>query len=161
VVRTDRDKLKHILQNLITNALKFTEVGQVAVSARHMAGGNRIESSVFDTEIGIAPQDLGSIFQKFGQLDASKTRSHGGVGLGLHIVKTFSEILGGTVTVTSQPGNGSTFAVTLPCVYEGSGTTRMYPRKRAGAEPNPSIRSVRLNSTSTTTGPPLLNFSFS
>ena len=137
VIRTDRDKLKHILQNLINNALKFTEVGHVTVSARHVTGLNRVELSVADTGIGIAPQDLPLVFEKFLQLDASRTRSQGGVGLGLHIVKTFSQVLGGTVKVTSQPGEGTTFTVTLPCVYEGVGAVRTYTRRRPEAKPEP------------------------
>lgn len=137
VIRTDRDKLKHILQNLINNALKFTEVGRVTVAARHVAGLNRIELSVADTGIGIAPEDLPLVFEKFLQLDASKTRSQGGVGLGLHIVRTFSEILGGMVTVTSQPGQGTTFNVSMPCVYEGAGAIRAYSRRRPEVKPEP------------------------
>ncbi|HXV78582.1 MAG TPA: ATP-binding protein [Candidatus Binatia bacterium] len=137
IIRTDRDKLKHILQNLINNALKFTEVGHVTVAARHVAGLNRIELSVADTGIGIAPEDLPLVFEKFLQLDASKTRSQGGVGLGLHIVRTFSEILGGMVTVTSQPGEGTTFTVSMPCVYEGAGAVRAYSRRRPEAKLEP------------------------
>jgi signal transduction histidine kinase len=137
VIRTDRDKLKHILQNLINNALKFTEVGHVTVSARHVAGLNRVDLSVADTGIGIASQDLPLVFEKFLQLDASRTRSQGGVGLGLHIVKTFSQVLGGTVKVTSQPGEGTTFTVTLPCVYEGVGAVRTYTRRLPEAKPEP------------------------
>jgi signal transduction histidine kinase/PAS domain-containing protein len=137
VIRTDRDKLKHILQNLINNALKFTEVGHVTVSATHAPGLNRVKLSVADTGIGIAPHDLPLVFEKFLQLDASRTRSQGGVGLGLHIVKTFSQVLGGTVTVTSQPGEGTTFTVTLPCVYEGVGAVRTYSRRRPEAKPEP------------------------
>jgi signal transduction histidine kinase len=137
VIRTDRDKLKHILQNLINNALKFTEVGHVTVSASHVAGLNRVELSVADTGIGIAAEDLPLVFEKFLQLDASRTRSQGGVGLGLHIVKTFSQVLGGTVKVTSQLGEGTTFTVTLPCVYEGVGAVRTYTRRRPEAKPEP------------------------
>lgn len=133
VIRTDRDKLKHILQNLINNALKFTEAGHVIVSARHVSGLDRIELSVADSGIGIAPEDLPLVFEKFRQLDASRTRSQGGVGLGLHIVKTFTEILGGTVSVRSQPQEGTVFTVMLPCVYEGTGAVRTYMRTRLEA----------------------------
>jgi signal transduction histidine kinase len=137
VIRTDRDKLKHILQNLINNALKFTESGCVTVSARHMPGIDRIELTVADTGIGIAPEDLPVVFEKFRQVDASKTRSQGGVGLGLHIVKTFTEILGGSVKVTSQQGEGTSFVVTLPCVYEGTGSIRTYTRRSDAPETKP------------------------
>jgi PAS domain S-box-containing protein len=137
VIRTDRDKLKHILQNLINNALKFTESGHVTVSAHHVAGANRVELAVADTGIGIASEDLPLVFEKFRQLDASRTRSQGGVGLGLHIVKTFSEVLGGKVSVTSRIGEGTVFTVTLPCVYEGTATIRKYTRLRQTAKPGP------------------------
>jgi signal transduction histidine kinase len=133
VIRTDRDKLKHVLQNLINNALKFTEAGHVTVSARHIAGLDRIELIVADSGIGIAPEDLPLVFEKFRQLDASRTRSQGGVGLGLHIVKTFTAILGGTVGVRSQPQEGTVFTVTLPCVYEGAGVAAAYMRTRLEA----------------------------
>ena len=137
VIRTDRDKLKHILQNLINNALKFTEAGHITVSARHISGIDRIELTVADTGIGIASEDLPVVFEKFRQVDASKTRSQGGVGLGLHIVKTFTEILGGAVSVTSQLGEGTTFVVTLPCVYEGAGSIRTYTRQTEAPENKP------------------------
>jgi signal transduction histidine kinase/PAS domain-containing protein len=137
VIRTDRDKLKHILQNLINNALKFTEVGHVSVSAHHVAGTNRVELKVADTGIGIASEDLPLMFEKFRQLDASRTRSQGGVGLGLHIVKTFSEVLGGKVSVTSRTGEGTVFTVSLPCVYEGTAAVRTYTRQHHTAKPGP------------------------
>jgi PAS domain S-box-containing protein len=137
VIRTDRDKLKHILQNLINNALKFTEVGHVTVSARHVVGENQVELDVADTGIGIASEDLPLVFEKFRQLDASRTRSQGGVGLGLHIVKTFSEVLGGKVSVTSRMGEGTVFTVSLPCVYEGTAAVRTYTRQRHMAKPEP------------------------
>ena len=137
VILTDRDKLKHILQNLINNALKFTEAGHVTISARHVTGENRVELIVADTGIGIASEDLPLVFQKFRQLDASRTRSQGGVGLGLHIVKTFSELLGGKVSVTSRIGEGTSFTVTLPCVYEGTTAVCTYTRQRHMPKPEP------------------------
>ena len=137
VIRTDRDKLKHIIQNLINNALKFTDEGQVTVAARHIAGKDRVELSVTDTGIGIAAEELRLVFGRFRQVDSSRTRSHGGVGIGLHIVKTFTEILGGTVSATSEPGRGSTFIVTLPCVYEGGGTVKTNPPRPPTLKPWP------------------------
>jgi signal transduction histidine kinase len=130
VIRTDRDKLKHILQNLLNNALKFTETGRVTLSARHIAHVNLTELAVSDTGVGIGAEDLGLVFEKFRQLDSSRTRSQGGVGLGLHIVKSFVEILGGKVTVSSRLKEGSTFTVTLPCAHEGAGVIRAYARRR-------------------------------
>jgi signal transduction histidine kinase len=114
--RTDRDKLKHILQNLIANAIKFTPQGSVTVSARHLADRKIVEFQVADTGIGIPPELLASIFERFRQIDASNTRTYGGVGLGLFIVKRFAEMLGGRITVDSKPEQGSTFTLTLPVV---------------------------------------------
>ncbi|HXK29978.1 MAG TPA: hybrid sensor histidine kinase/response regulator [Candidatus Binatia bacterium] len=110
----DGEKLMHILQNLINNAIKFTEEGRVTVSARQVPGANKIEFRVTDTGIGIPQEMLPLIFEKFRQGDGSSTRTHGGVGLGLYIVKRFTEMLGGELNVSSELGKGSTFTVTLP-----------------------------------------------
>jgi signal transduction histidine kinase len=115
---TDQDKLKHILQNLINNALKFTEEGLITVTARYVADQDQVELTVTDTGVGIPPADLPLIFDRFRQIDSTRTRSHGGVGLGLHIVKTFTELLNGRILVTSKPGRGSSFTIILPCVGE-------------------------------------------
>jgi signal transduction histidine kinase len=109
---TDGGKLKHILQNLINNAIKFTENGRVTVSARCVS--EVIEFQVTDTGIGMPQDMLPSIFQMFRQLDSSNTRSYGGSGVGLYIVKKFVDLLGGKIEVESVLGQGSTFTVTLP-----------------------------------------------
>lgn len=114
-VKTDSEKLKHILQNLINNAIKFTDKGRVTVSVRLLPGANGVEFQVADTGIGIPEEMLPMIFEKFRQVDSSETRAYGGVGLGLYIVKKFTEMLGGNVEVESEPGKGSTFTVTIPC----------------------------------------------
>jgi signal transduction histidine kinase len=111
-VKTDGDKLKHILQNLIHNAMKFTEKGKVAVSARCLRDAVQIE--VKDTGIGIEPEKLPVIFDMFRQVDSSHTRSHGGVGVGLFIVKKYVELLRGKISVESTPGRGTTFSLTIP-----------------------------------------------
>jgi PAS domain S-box-containing protein len=126
-IKTDRDKLKHILQNLINNALKFTEQGSVTVTARFRAASDRIEIAVSDTGVGITEEDFKLIFDKFRQLDSSRTRTYGGVGLGLHIVKTFVEILHGTVAAVSHPGQGTTFTITLPRVFPTPGKAQAIP----------------------------------
>ncbi|HEY7166707.1 MAG TPA: sensor histidine kinase, partial [Candidatus Binatia bacterium] len=112
--RTDRDKLKHILQNLISNAIKFTPEGSVAVSADYRRNEQTVQFKVTDTGVGIPEEQLPSVFERFRQLDASNTRSYGGVGLGLFIVKRFAEMLEGSITVESEPGKGSSFSLILP-----------------------------------------------
>ncbi len=141
-VRTDSEKLKQILQNLINNAIKFTERGSVTISAGCLDGreaGSRlrqrrislrlkqaegngklrlVEFKVVDTGIGMAEEFLPVIFEKFRQVDSSETRPYGGVGIGLYIVQKFTKLLGGEVEVKSEPGKGSTFTVTIPCELE-------------------------------------------
>jgi len=112
IVRTDGEKLKHVLQNLINNAIKFTENGNVTVSVGCIS--EVIEFKVKDTGIGMPQDMLPSIFQMFRQLDSSSTRSYGGSGVGLYIVKKFVDLLDGKIEVESVLGEGSTFTVTLP-----------------------------------------------
>jgi signal transduction histidine kinase len=123
-VRTDKTKLRYILQNLINNALKFTPEGSITVSTqlepvRHGIGPaddtNHLVIAVADTGIGIEEEFQSVIFEKFSQVDSSTTRVHDGIGLGLHIVKRCTELLGGKVNVESQPGQGTVFTVTIPC----------------------------------------------
>ncbi len=119
-VKTDSGKLRHILQNLINNAIKFTEKGTVKVSARRCSESERVEFKVVDTGIGIPQESLPVIFEMFRQVNGSPAKS-GGVGLGLHIVKKFTEMLGGKIDVESEIGKGSTFTVTIPCGHEATG----------------------------------------
>ena len=117
LIRTDGAKLRVILQNLIGNAIKFTGKGVVTISAGVSEGGKSgrwVEFKVADTGIGISEDHLPFIFEKFRQVDSSQTRSFGGVGMGLYIVKRFTELLGGTVKVESEVGKGSTFTVRIP-----------------------------------------------
>jgi len=111
-VQTDPAKLKIVLKNLIHNAIKFTERGSVTVRAAPRLGG--VEFTVEDTGIGIAPEALSYVFEAFRQGDGSTTRRHDGVGLGLHLVQRFVDLLGGTIDVSSTPGVGSRFRVWLP-----------------------------------------------
>jgi signal transduction histidine kinase len=114
LLSTDDEKLRAILQNLINNALKFTETGGITVSARYVVEGQTMEFKVSDTGAGIAQDKLPLIFDMFKQLDSSATRKHEGVGLGLYIVKKFVDLLGGQIWVRSELGKGSTFTVSLP-----------------------------------------------
>lgn len=109
---TDRTKVKQVLLNLLSNAVKFTTRGYVAVSAACAPGGVRID--VTDTGIGIRESDLHAIWEDFRQVDQSRTREYGGTGLGLSITRKLLDRLGGSVTLTSTYGEGSTFSVYLP-----------------------------------------------
>ncbi len=112
-LRLDVSKFDKIVVNLVGNALKFTPAGgQVAVSLRVV--GTELALSVVDTGIGIDPAQHSSLFRRFEQLDNSSTRSRGGTGLGLSLVKAFAELMSGSVSVDSELGKGSTFRVHLP-----------------------------------------------
>ena len=113
-IQSDGGKLRRILQNLINNAIKFTDHGRVTISARHLPEIRSVEFQVADTGIGIPKEIQPLIFDRFHQADSSDTRRYGGVGLGLYIVNTFTRLLGGTVELESVPGKGSTFTVRLP-----------------------------------------------
>jgi PAS domain S-box-containing protein len=112
-LQTDLRKLKVIVKNLIGNAVKFTQNGSVSVVVRSQQGG--IEISVVDTGIGIPADELARIFEPFQQVDNSANGLLKGSGLGLNIVKRFVTLLGGTVTVESEVGHGTTFRIWLPC----------------------------------------------
>lgn len=116
LIQTDAAKLRKILHCLIHNALKFTEKGEVRISVRPRRNGGspRVEFRVEDTGIGISPDKLPLIFNMFQQADGSATRSYGGMGLGLYIAKSLTRLLGGELTVQSEPGKGSTFTLTIP-----------------------------------------------
>jgi len=114
---TDEGKVSQILRNFISNALKFTEAGEVRVSAWRSAGGGHAVFEVTDTGIGIAPEDQERIFQEFAQVDSPVQRKVRGTGLGLPLCRKLAQLLGGEVSVRSQLGEGSTFAVEIPLVY--------------------------------------------
>jgi signal transduction histidine kinase len=113
-IRSDRQKAKQILLNLLSNALKFTHQGGVKISARRDAKERTMSLSVADTGIGIAPADQGRIFEDFRQLDNSPTRAYGGTGLGLSICRRLAQMLDGRITLQSEVGRGSTFTLLLP-----------------------------------------------
>jgi signal transduction histidine kinase len=116
VVRADNMRVRQVLLNLVSNAAKFTERGQIAVSARHMSREDRDEVlvAVADTGIGIAPENQDKLFEPFSQVDPSPTRKSGGTGLGLSIARHLVELHGGRIWVESAVDEGSTFAFTLP-----------------------------------------------
>jgi signal transduction histidine kinase/CheY-like chemotaxis protein len=111
-LHSDYVKCRHVLQNIVGNAVKFTEEGQVEIAAEAIQDGLRI--TVTDTGIGIPEDQVPFIFDEFRQADGSLTRRYGGSGLGLAIAKKYTLLLGGTITVKSVLGKGSTFTVRLP-----------------------------------------------
>ena len=113
-IRSDPEKLKHVLHNLMNNAIKFTEEGRITLGARYRRRSSVVEFKVSDTGIGIPKDKLLDIFEMFRQVDGSETRKYEGIGVGLFIVKKFTEMLGGTVTVESELDKGSTFTVAIP-----------------------------------------------
>ncbi len=115
-LNTDRDKLRQIILNLLGNAVKFTEEGEIKVSASQQNGSFRL--AVADTGIGIENGELDHIFEEFRQGEMSGNMNYGGTGLGLAIVKRFVNLLGGEIGVDSEVGKGSTFTVTLPLDFE-------------------------------------------
>jgi len=117
-VFSDSLKLRQITLNLLTNAVKFTELGEINATAR--ADGRDLILRVEDTGVGIPPEQLEHIFEKFRQVDGSFTRAKGGTGLGLAIVRELTRILGGKVDVKSVLGRGTTFEIRIPDVVEGS-----------------------------------------
>jgi signal transduction histidine kinase len=124
-IETDRDRTGEIVANLMDNALKYSPADTpIEVGAKSEDGHLRFW--VADEGIGIEPEDLGRIFDRFYQTDQSSTRRYGGVGLGLHLVKQLTHTLGGSIEVESAPGVGSTFTVTLP----------LRPVRAAGNEPS-------------------------
>jgi signal transduction histidine kinase len=115
-IYTDDKKLSQILRNFISNALKFTTVGEVRVSAS-LATLDRVEFAVTDTGIGIAKEHLPALFSDFVQIDTRIQKRLRGTGLGLSLAKKFAELLGGSVGVTSEEGRGSRFFVIIPIRY--------------------------------------------
>jgi signal transduction histidine kinase len=124
IMETDALRLQQVLTNLVTNAIKFTERGQVTVRVRYESNPERIVFSVTDTGVGIPESELPHIFDEFRQVDGSSTRVHGGVGLGLALVKHLTQLLQGDVAVQSRVGAGSTFIVRLPVHLESGSPAR-------------------------------------
>jgi signal transduction histidine kinase len=111
---TDRMKLRQVAINLVNNAIKFTDQGSVDISFSSVPDEPFIEFSVSDTGIGMAEEFLPHIFDKFNQIDSAATRHYAGAGLGLYLVKNFVGLLGGSLSVRSKLGEGTTFTVRLP-----------------------------------------------
>ena len=110
-----RSKLKHILGNLIDNALKFTDVGTVRISVRYLAAKKLLEFKIADSGVGIPATQVAAIFERFRQVESADAgMARGGFGLGLYVVKKFLDVLGGSIDVESHVGVGSTFTLRIP-----------------------------------------------
>jgi signal transduction histidine kinase/CheY-like chemotaxis protein len=147
----DATRLRQILINLVGNAIKFTEAGQVKVDiavSQRQAEQVELTVAIEDTGVGMTPAQCAQLFQAFRQVDSSTTRRFGGTGLGLTISKRFVEMMGGNITVTSQPGMGSTFSFTA---WLGVSDTLSPPLERASlnrglrvlvVDDNPAARQI-------------------
>jgi signal transduction histidine kinase/CheY-like chemotaxis protein len=118
---TDEGKVSQILRNFVSNAIKFTERGEVRLWAQHEPENDCVVFAVRDTGIGIPPKDIDLIWQEFSQLNHPLQKRVKGTGLGLPLSKKLAELLGGKVSVESEPGQGSVFRLTLPRIYRAAG----------------------------------------
>ncbi|SAK70454.1 multi-sensor hybrid histidine kinase [Caballeronia calidae] len=134
---TDSQRLLQVLRNLLSNAFKFTERGRVTVAVER-ASDSALRFDVRDTGIGIAREKQDMIFQAFQQADGTTSRKYGGSGLGLSISREFSRLLGGSVSVSSEPGQGSVFSVTLPIAAREGTVTAKLDTIGHMSEPGPS-----------------------
>jgi len=113
----DPTRTRQVLYNLISNALKFTESGEIRVTMDY--DGAHLTTRVTDTGIGMSPEVLAGLFSKFTQADTSTTRRFGGTGLGLSICRELAELMDGSISATSEEGNGSVFVFRIPMVRVG------------------------------------------
>jgi signal transduction histidine kinase/CheY-like chemotaxis protein len=139
-LHTDEGKVSQILRNFISNALKYTERGEVLVSATLADGGAAVAFSVADTGIGIAPEDQERIFEEFAQVEHTLQSRVKGTGLGLPLARKLTQLLGGRITLVSEPGIGSTFTATIPCVF--AAPVRIEAEAEAAPEAAPLGRPV-------------------
>jgi signal transduction histidine kinase/DNA-binding response OmpR family regulator len=145
VLTGDPVRLNQILINLVGNAIKFTEKGEVKVSVKLLEEDDenvKLQFAVSDTGIGIAPDKLNSVFDSFTQESSSTTRKYGGTGLGLTITKQLIELQGGTITVESRPGAGSTFTFCLP--LKKSNTNILPSKSVANSKPAHVLSDVNI-----------------
>ena len=135
-IRSDFSKCRHILQNIVANAVKFTEEGTVVITAAHT--DDTVQIAVADTGICIAADQLSCIFDEFRQADESTTRKYGGSGLGLSIARKYATLLHGSISVESTPGKGSIFTIRLPLSIDSPGIYRQPEETAVPADPTRS-----------------------
>jgi signal transduction histidine kinase len=119
-MHADQTRVRQALLNLASNANKFTEKGTVTIAAHphQLDGRDWITIAVTDTGIGMTPEQMGKLFQEFSQASSTTASKYGGTGLGLVISRRFCQMMGGDITVESEPGHGSTFTIRLPRIVE-------------------------------------------
>ncbi|MET0340953.1 MAG: response regulator [Polyangiales bacterium] len=139
-VETDTQRVQQILKNLLSNAFKFTKQGEVSLSVQ--PAGEHVAFVVRDTGIGIPEHQHAIIFEAFRQADGTTNRRYGGTGLGLSISRDLARLLGGDLTLTSQPGKGSTFTLMLPTTYKPSSEAPK-PGSMQPPPPRPSLPALR------------------
>jgi signal transduction histidine kinase len=148
-IHADQTRLRQSLLNLVSNANKFTEKGTVTI-AGHQAqehGRDWITVAVSDTGIGMTPEQMGKLFQEFSQASSATASKYGGTGLGLAISRRFCQMMGGDITVESEPGRGSTFTIRLPRIVDA-------PKEAGALSPTTQVRQPRsLMSASVTSRP--------
>jgi signal transduction histidine kinase/CheY-like chemotaxis protein len=144
-IYSDEGKVAQILRNFVSNALKFTEQGEVRVTA--LLRDHTVTFSVSDTGIGIAPDDVERIFEDFVQIESSLQKQVKGTGLGLPLSRKLTELLGGSISVTSKLGEGSTFTASIPIVYPYATElpTRLQPMTSGRSETIASLEPTRLH----------------
>ena len=135
-VYTDRQRLEQILKNLLSNAIKFTESGAVSLTVSRQPGEG-VAFTVRDSGIGIAEEQQESIFEAFRQADGTTNRRYGGTGLGLSISRDLARLLGGSISVTSAPGQGSIFTLVLPEEYVEQEPSQYADAPVAAVQPEP------------------------
>ncbi|MDR6607333.1 response regulator [Pseudomonas synxantha] len=135
---TDRQRLEQVLKNLLSNAVKFTEKGSVSLAVA-MAPNEGIAFTVRDSGIGVAADQHESIFEAFRQADGTSNRRYGGTGLGLSISRDLAALLGGSISVSSTPGQGSMFTLVLPQQYVEPGEVPVEPMRAVPVAAAPSV----------------------
>ncbi|MCC7036494.1 MAG: response regulator [Alphaproteobacteria bacterium] len=141
MIVSDRQRLEQVLKNLLSNAFKFTEKGKVVLSFAR-ADNERVAFSVTDTGIGITDEQQQLVFEAFRQADSAISRKYGGTGLGLSISRQLTRLLGGTIHLASKYGEGSTFSVMLPEIYDSGLVPKAEPLTTYGADAAPPERDI-------------------
>ena len=147
-IETDPQRLEQVLKNLLSNAFKFTDKGGVALRI-YDAGNGRIGLAVKDTGLGIAADKHEFVFEAFRQIDGGSARKHNGTGLGLSISRDLAKLLGGTISLQSAPGQGSTFTLTIPAVFKPEAATTSASASTSNLPTSTSVIPAQLTSART------------